>query len=128
MKISKKEFESIVQEALDLLPTQFRVALDNLEILVEDLPDRETLEATGTRRVHSLLGLYSGVPLTERGTWYGMTPVTPDRITLFQNNIQRISRNREELKDQVLITVFHEIGHYFGMDEDQIRKAMKDFI
>jgi predicted Zn-dependent protease with MMP-like domain len=128
MKLSKKEFESIVQEALELLPTQFREALDNLEILVEDLPGREDLEATGTRQVRSLLGLYSGVPLTERGTWYGMTPVTPDRITLFQNNIQRISRNREELKDQVLITVFHEIGHYFGMDEDQIRDAMEDFI
>jgi predicted Zn-dependent protease with MMP-like domain len=128
MKLKREEFERIVEEALELLPDQFQKVLDNLEIIVEDMPEPEDLEKTGARHARSLLGLYSGIPLTNRGTWYGMTPVTPDRIKIFQKNIERITRNRKELREQVLITVFHEIGHYFGMNEDEIRNAMQDFI
>ncbi len=128
MKVSEREFEAIVEDALGKLPEQFRNELENIELMVQDVPDTSDLEHIDTDDPHSLLGLYSGIPLTERGTWYGMTPVTPDRIKIFQKNIERICSNKRELKEQILITVFHEIGHYFGMDEDEIRDAMEDYL
>lgn len=128
MKVTRKEFESLVEDSLEMLPHHFKLALDNVEIIVEDVPGDEDLDRSESYEKRSLLGLYTGIPLTERGAWYGMTPVTPDRIQIFQRNIERICNSREELRYQVLTTVFHELGHYFGMDEDEIRSAMDDYI
>ncbi len=128
MKISRDEFEALVEDALHKLPHHFKKALDNVEIIVQDMPDDEDLGRAGASERRSLLGLYTGVPLTERGYWYGMTPVMPDRIQIFQQNIERICKTKDELKYQVFTTVFHELGHYFGMNEDEIRAAMDDYI
>lgn len=128
MRVSAEKFEALVEEALLMLPDHFKKALDNVEIIIEDMPDEDDLERAGVSEKHLLLGLYTGVPLTQRGQWYGMTPVTPDQIKIFQRNIERISKNENELRYQVLITAFHELGHYFGMDEDEIRSAMDDYI
>lgn len=128
MKVSQEEFETLVEEALKMLPEHFKMALDNVEIIIEDLPDNDDLGRAGASERKSLLGLYTGIPLTERGGWYGMTPVMPDRIQIFQKNIERFCDSREELRYQVFTTVFHELGHYFGMDEDEIRSAMDDYI
>jgi predicted Zn-dependent protease with MMP-like domain len=128
MKVTREEFEALVEESLQMLPHHFRPALDNVEIIVEDLPADADLDRSEGYEKTTLLGLYTGIPLTERGAWYGMTPVTPDRIQIFQQNIQRICKNKEELRYQVLTTVFHELGHYFGMDEDEIRSAMDDYV
>lgn len=128
MRVSREEFESLVEQSLRMLPDHFKVALDNVEIIVEDMPDDEDLGKAGISEKKSLLGLYTGIPLTERGNWYGMSPVTPDRILIYQRNIERICTSRDELQQQVLTTVFHELGHYFGMNEDEIRSAMNDYI
>ncbi len=128
MKVSREEFESLVEEALHMLPEHFKMALDNVEIIVEDMPHDDDLERAGASERKSLLGLYTGIPLTERGAWYGMTPVMPDRIQIFQRNIERFCKTKKELRHQVLTTVFHELGHYFGMNEEEIRSAMDDYI
>jgi len=128
MKVTREEFDTLVEETLTMLPGHFKMALDNVEIIVEDVPTDADLEYSEASDRNSLLGLYTGIPLTERGGWYGMTPVVPDRIQIYQKNIERICRTKKELRRQVFITVFHELGHYFGMDEDEIRTAMDDYI
>jgi predicted Zn-dependent protease with MMP-like domain len=70
-----------------------------------------------------LLGLYEGVPLPRRGIDYGVVPVMPDTITLFQNNIESIARSESDVRRQIRETLIHEIAHHFGMDEDEIREA-----
>ncbi len=128
MKVSREEFESLVADALEMLPHHFKAALDNIEIMIEDMPHDDDLDRAGASEKRTLLGLYTGIPLTERGGWYGMTPVMPDRIQIFQRNIERFCDTKDELRHQVLTTVFHELGHYFGMNEDEIRSAMDDYI
>jgi len=109
--MQRDEFEKLVKDTLKSLPKIFRDKLKNIDVVIEDEPI-----------VHkSLLGLYQGVPLKRRGLWYGN--VMPDKITLFKNNIERISRNDEEIKKWVHKVVIHEIGHYFGFDEDKLRKS-----
>jgi predicted Zn-dependent protease with MMP-like domain len=70
-----------------------------------------------------LLGLYEGIPLTRRGVDYGMYPVVPDRITLFKQNIEIIARDEQELRAKIREVLIHEIGHYYGMSETEIRRA-----
>jgi predicted Zn-dependent protease with MMP-like domain len=75
------------------------------------------------RSKHDLLGLYRGIPLPQRGTWYGATPVLPDRISLYRKNIEAGVRSDEELAARIREVLIHEIGHYFGMSEKEIRQA-----
>ncbi|MFN2389505.1 MAG: metallopeptidase family protein [Actinomycetota bacterium] len=109
-------FEDLVAEALDSLPEEIAAAMQNVEVVVEDDPPREmlvTLEP-GT----SLLGLYHGVPLTERGVSYdGMLP---DKISIYRRPILRSARTAEKIKEQVRRTVIHEIAHHFGIDDDRL--------
>ena len=124
MEISREDFEEIAEEAFHLLPERFQDAIDNVEIIVEDRPEkaeRDQFEGGGR-----LLGLYKGIPLTRRGTWYGTSPTLPDRIYLYQKNIESICRSLAELKRQISATLYHEIGHYFGMSESEIRQAMDE--
>ncbi len=119
----RAEFEHLVAETFERLPEKFRGAIENVAVVVEDYPDRETIQKMRLRSKYDLLGLYQGVPLTQRGSWYGMTPVVPDRISLYQQNIESVSRSPEELRDKVYEVLVHEIGHYFGMNEEEIRAA-----
>lgn len=124
--MTKEHFEEIAQRAFDSLPEKFRENIENVHIVVEDYPTDE-LVAQNARDRYSLLGLYQGIPLTHRGTWYGASPTAPDKISLFQKNIEASCRTEEEVRRRIVEVLFHEIGHYFGMNETQIRNAMKDF-
>jgi predicted Zn-dependent protease with MMP-like domain len=100
-------FERHVEEALDSLPPRFREALRNVAILIED----ENAEDP------DVLGLYEGVPLPERGH---EDPVEPDRITIYRLPLEESFPDPTELREEIRITVLHELGHYFGLDEDRL--------
>lgn len=95
--------------------------LQNVEVVVESRPTGEDLKLAGIEPGGTLLGLYQGVPQTERGSWYGS--VLPDRIVIYQRPIEAIARTPREIRRQVRITLMHEIGHYFGLDEEAIAEA-----
>jgi len=118
MKVSA--FQDIADRAVEDLPEEFLRALrENLSIVVEPVPPRDVLEMSDPPLSPSLLGLYTGIPLPERESAQA-PPTLPDVIHLFQRNIERESANAEEVSDQITITVYHEIGHYFGMDEEEL--------
>ena len=119
--MTHEEFQLVVEKTFESLPEQFQEVIDNLGIAVEDYPTEEIVSLMGLRSKHELLGLYQGTPLPERGSWYGMTPVIPDRIFLYKENIEREGRSR--LEETIRETLLHEIGHYFGMSEEEIRAA-----
>ena len=106
------EFEKLVAQALDDLPEAFREKLINVAIIVEDLPPQDW-ESKGL-----LLGLFHGVPRTEKSV-FASGP--PDRIFLYQRNIEAICRTEAEVRRQVRATLLHELGHYFGLSEDELR-------
>ena len=117
-------FEKLVAEALDELPRRFRRRLRNIAVVVEIEPSQELLKDMGLWPHRTLLGLYQGVPLTERGFSYGN--VLPDRITIFQKPIEAMCRTTEEIKEVVKDTVKHEIGHYFGLDDERLEELMEE--
>ncbi len=123
MTVTREEFEEYVQDALDSLPEQLATQIDNVRIVIEELPDDSTVQKMGLPGPWALLGLYEGIPLNKRGTWYGMSAVVPDKITLYRKNIQNAVRTRTELQEQIRMTLIHEIAHYYGMDEDEVRAA-----
>ncbi len=125
--MERQEFENIVEEAFHHLPFLFREKIENVEIVVEDVPSSSLNQKMKTGKTSMLLGLYQGVPLTHRGTGYGMAPVLPDRIFLFQHNIEHLCKNQDEVRFKIYEVLCHEIGHYFGMNENQIRSAMKNW-
>jgi predicted Zn-dependent protease with MMP-like domain len=115
-----KRFHQLVLRALRDLPAAFRRKMENVEILVEDWPPTERRgRRGGGRRTGSLLGLYHGYPLKERGPWYGN--VLPDQITIYQGPIERICRDEREIEERVREVVLHEVGHYFGLEEEELR-------
>ena len=121
--MNREEFERTAQEVFDSLPLPFRNAIDNVHIVVEDRPGQHTARRIGYRPGTLLLGLYEGVPLTKRGTAYGMYAVLPDKITLFMDNIHAVAATEEAVRKTIRDTLIHEIGHYFGMSEKEIRAA-----
>lgn len=120
-----EEFEKIVEETIESLPERIREKIDNVVFIIQDYPDEKELRITRSQK-YNLLGLYVGIPLTKRGTSYGMYPATPDRIFIFKTNIERICRTEKELRKKIREVVLHEIGHYLGMSEDEVRKALKE--
>ena len=122
MAVNRETFEEVVQEAFDMLPDRFRAAIDNVRVVVEPEPDPRVHLRRG-RGGGLLLGLYQGVPLSHRGTGYGVYPVVPDTITLFQKNIEVVAVTDDEIRRCIRDVLIHEIGHYFGMSEDEIRRA-----
>jgi predicted Zn-dependent protease with MMP-like domain len=117
------EFEQVAQEEFDALPVVLQKKIDNVHIVIENLPGEETLRNTGYRAGSLLLGLYEGVPLSKRGIGYGMYPVTPDKITLFKANIERVARTESAVRKEIRDTLIHEIAHYYGLSEEEIRSA-----
>lgn len=116
--MDRPAFEELVHKALRKLPRRFKEKLENISIHLEDRPSRETLEEMGIED-GTLYGLYQGVPLTERGWSYGN--VLPDRIVIYQRPIEEDARSPEEIEEIVQDTVMHEIGHYFGFDDRELR-------
>ncbi len=121
--MEQEEFERVVQEVFDSLPALFRGSIENVSIVVEDRPGERITSRRGIRSGGILLGLYEGVPLNKRGIDYGVWPVLPDRITLFRENLEAVSGSDRELRENIRDTLIHEIGHYYGMTERQIREA-----
>jgi predicted Zn-dependent protease with MMP-like domain len=115
--MNRKTFEQLVERSLKRLPKKFLDALENIAIEVEDEPPQDVLDDMGIEE-GALYGLYQGVPLTEREWNFGN--VLPDRITIYQGPIERDTRNDEEIEEVVLDTVVHEIGHYFGFDDETL--------
>lgn len=115
------ELREEVARVLDKLPRRFRQQLRNLEIVVEEWPDREVLRSVGLDpRRDTLYGLYQGIPLTERSSFY--PPILPDKITIFAAPLQRDFSDPDELREEIRTTVLHEVAHYFGFDDDEIDK------
>jgi predicted Zn-dependent protease with MMP-like domain len=110
-------FRRLVSRALEDLPDEFLERMNNVELLVEALPTPEQdASAEGGEDDGLLMGLYEGIPLTERTSAYG--GVLPDRITLFQDNIEAVCETPEEIIEEIRKTVLHEIAHHFGIGED----------
>ena len=114
--MDRARFESLVAEALASLPRKFRERIENLAIMVEERPP---LRRSSRAPASTLLGIYHGVPLKDRGSYYGNIP--PDVIVIYQEPIERISASEEEIKERVREVVFHEVGHYFGLSEKDLR-------
>nr|WP_227994026.1 metallopeptidase family protein [Pseudactinotalea sp. HY160] len=108
------EFDELVSEGLDLIPTRLTDQIDNAVILVEDEPTEEQGD-------ENLLGLYEGTPLTERDSWWAAGSL-PDRITIFRGPIIRYCDYADEVAEEVAITVAHEIAHHFGIDDDRLEE------
>ena len=111
VEMDAESFEELVGDELDQLPDDMLDGLDNVVIVVEDRPDDGSLD---------LLGLYDGVALTERGQ-YGFGEM-PDRITIFREPLLAICDDLDELRDQVHVTLVHEIAHYYGIDDDELHR------
>lgn len=116
-----KLFEQFVKEGIASIPEQFRKELNNVSIVVEDFPSSHQMEKLKLRYKHGLFGLYEGVPQTKRGSSYG--GVLPDKITIFRIPILQRSKNIDEVRELVIDTVWHEIGHHFGLNEEEVRAA-----
>ena len=121
----KDHFEKLVAEALASIPKRFRDAMSNVAITVEDEPDEELLDEMEVEPGGTLLGLYQGTPLTERRWDHGNT--LPDRILLFQGPLERESDDEEDLVVAIGETLIHEIGHYFGLSEDEIEAIEEQY-
>ncbi len=121
ISVDEEHFSEMMEEALHAIPEPFKDKIENLVFMVEPYPSDADLGRVGLTDRYSLLGIYSGVPYTNRNTYYMNT--TPDRIILFQRNIERYCNTVDELKIKIREVLIHEIAHYFGMDEDQVRAA-----
>lgn len=114
-------FRRLVLEALEDLPPEFLERMNNVEVVVEGSPTPEQeASVEGDPEEGVLMGLYEGTPLTERTTAYG--GVLPDRIILFQDNIEAVCESEEELRKEVLKTVLHEVAHHFGIDDERLHE------
>ncbi len=112
-----------MEKAFEELPEEFKSRIENVHVVIEELPDSSDLRGTRTRNPFGLLGVYSGVPLNKRGPDYGVYPVLPDRIKLFRENIERDCRSDSEVEERIREVLIHELAHYFGMTDKEIRKA-----
>jgi predicted Zn-dependent protease with MMP-like domain len=116
--MKQRQFELLVDKALESLPPQFQQLLDNVAIFIEDRPSRSLLRELGMSANDTLLGLYEGVPQTERTSSYDL--VTPDRITLFQRPIEDSCDTDAEAAEEIRRTILHEVGHHFGIDDNRL--------
>ena len=115
--MEREHFERLVRRAMGQIPDALSAYLDNVDLVVEDWPTREQLAGSGIEDGQYLLGLYEGIPLTER---YGYDMVLPDKITLFQKSIEAICSSDEELIEEARKTVLHEVAHHFGIDDEHL--------
>jgi predicted Zn-dependent protease with MMP-like domain len=122
--MTRPEFETLVERALRTLPRPFKDRISNVAIVVEDWADDETLEQLGIEPPDTLYGLYRGVDITRRDSTYGN--VLPDAISIYQGPIEEDCADEEEMAELVRETVIHEIGHYFGLDDDTMHRLEED--
>jgi len=116
--MERKEFAKIMQEVLDSLPEEFRDRIRNVAVLLEDFPSVQLSTPSGQPK-KLLLGLFHGVPMTEKSVF--ALPTGPDYVVLYRKNIEAVCSTEAEIREQIQRTVIHEFGHYFGMDEEQLK-------
>lgn len=117
------EFEKMVGEEFEKLPEKFRDKIKNVALLIEDEPSEEVRREEGLADSETLLGIYHGIPNTERGSEYGVGATLPDTITIYRKPIEAEARDAGlSVRQVVYETLFHEVAHYFGMDEDEVRR------
>jgi predicted Zn-dependent protease with MMP-like domain len=118
--MTRREFERLVERAMRGLPEGFRERIKNIAVVVEDWADDETLAEMGIEPPDTLYGLYRGVDLTQRDSSYGN--VLPDVITIYQGPIEEDAEDEDDMAEIVRETVVHELGHYFGLDDDTMHR------
>ena len=118
--MDSERFEQLVIRAIESLPDEFHERLDNIDIVIADMPSPEQMKALDQRRGETLLGLYEGVPLTHRNQGYGM--IAPDKITIFQKTIEAACRSDAQIVSEVRRVVLHEIAHHFGIDDERLKE------
>lgn len=116
--MDREDFEEVVVETIKELPEELRKKIENLEVIIEDYPSPYISKKMG--KGLRILGLYQGVPLPRRRSWYGN--VLPDRIVIYKGIIEELSQDQDSLKETIRRVVLHEIGHYFGLSEEKLRK------
>lgn len=120
MRLSDEEFEDVIEQAMASIPEGFKHYLEEIVVDVEDMPDEATCRSLKLRDPRSLLGLYQGTPLNRR---HVEDPYRfPERIVIYQRNLERMCRSKEQMVDQIRRTVLHEVGHHFGLSERQLRQ------
>lgn len=120
MNADHSTFERQVREAIEKLPVHIRENMENVAVCVEETPLSEQAEEAGVRLGNVLLGLYEGVPRSEWGRGFGMQ--LPDKITIFKAAIESLAQSEEELHELIQMTVWHEIAHHFGYDEEGVTR------
>jgi predicted Zn-dependent protease with MMP-like domain len=124
MKLTSKEFEDAVVSALERLPKLLKKRMENVDVVIEDRASQELLAEMELQSPYELLGLYQGVPYDRRGFYYGN--VLPDKITLFQSPIESVCKTRAEVEMKVREVVIHEVGHYFGLDDEELAELEEE--
>jgi len=124
MKLSAADFETLVRQALADIPEPLREYMTDIDVDIESMPDAHTCASVEVDDPRDLLGFYQGTPLTERGLEHEVH--LPDRIVIYQRNLERICRSRAEIIHEVRRTVFHEVGHHFGLDEENLEELGYD--
>lgn len=119
LRLTREQFDREVKKAARLLPRQFRQCLDRVAVVVQDVPDEALAHGEDSDLLPDLLGLFDGVPLPETANLEA-PQLRPNTIYLFQRNIERIAADREELVEQIRITLWHELGHYLGFEEEDM--------
>ena len=120
MTISDEQFSAMISQAMEELPQKYIKNLDNVAITYADTPTPDQLSKQGVREGQLLLGLYEGIPLTERGAGYSL--VLPDKITIFKIPMLQLSHDEQDLFRRVKHTLWHEIAHHYGLDHDRIHQ------
>jgi len=118
-RTGREHFEWLAEQALKSLPEAFRKRFENMAISVEDTPSEEDLRAIGISH-YDLLGIFRGAGYANRGGFFDLPSPLPDEIVLFQKNIENICTTEKELIEEIRLTLIHEVGHYFGMSEEDL--------
>jgi predicted Zn-dependent protease with MMP-like domain len=116
--MERQEFAKVMQDVFDSLPEEFRSRIRNVAVLVEDFPPGQS-SSSPSHPKKLLLGLFHGVPMTKKSVFN--LPTGPDYVVLYQKNIEAVCSTEAEVREQIRRTVIHEFGHYFGMDEEQLK-------
>lgn len=121
--MDREKFEELVRQGIEAIPQRFLKKLDNVDIVIEDEPTEEQMRELKLGKGAKLFGLYQGVPQTKRGhySW-----VLPDKITIFKKPIEEVTLSEKEIREKVKETVWHEIAHHFGLNEERVRKAKRN--
>ena len=118
--MDRSDFRKLVREAVALIPRDLLERVHNVDIVIETRPTARERKAAGIGPGRLLLGLYHGIPLTARGEYYNL--VLPDKISIYQEPIEMVCNDDDEVREQVRRTVLHEIGHYFGIDDQRLHE------